>query len=77
MSRPNSQQVKSMKTKMVSQQVEDDATPRLVGSVSFGISPNVTPGGDHVAGLDAEHVEEKINDLMRVKEQRGIHKRGL
>jgi len=41
--------------------VEDDATPRSpLDSISFGISPVVTPGGDHVAGLDAEYVEEKL-----------------
>ena len=41
----NSQQVESMKTKMVSQWVEDDATPHSsVGSVSFEISLVVTLG---------------------------------
>jgi len=53
-----SQQVKNGKTKNVSQRVEVDATPPSpVGSVSIGISPDVTPGGDHVAILDAEHVD--------------------
>ena len=43
------------KTKEVSQRVEVDATPPSpVGSVSVRISPDVTPGGDHVASLDAE-----------------------
>ena len=52
-----------MKTKELSQQVEVDATlPSPVGSVSVGISPGVTPGGDHVAVLDTEQV-----DLIAVK----------
>ena len=60
MLRPNSQQVESMKSKEVSQRVEDDATPHFsVGSVSFGFSPNVT----YVAILDAEY-EEKVIDLI-------------
>ena len=50
-----------MKTKTVSQRVKDGATPHsLVGSVTFGISPDVTPGGDRVVVLDAKHVEEKL-----------------
>jgi len=50
-----SQQVESMKTKEVSQRVEDDATPcSPIGSVSVGISPDVPSVGDHVAILDAE-----------------------
>ena len=50
--RPNSQPMESMKTKTVSQRVEDDITPRsLVGLISFRISPDVTPGGDCVDGL--------------------------
>jgi len=48
-----------MKTNAVSQRVEDDATPYSpVGSVSFGISSNVTPGGDHAVGWDVKHVEK-------------------
>ena len=55
MLRPNSQQMESMKSKEVSQRVEDDATSRSqVGSVSFVTSPD----GDHVACLDVEHVED-------------------
>ena len=46
-----------MKIKDVLQRVEVDATlPSPVGSVSFGMSSNATPGGDHVAVLDAEHI---------------------
>ena len=67
MLRPNSQQVEGMKTKEVSQQVEDDATPRsLVDSISVEIVLDVTLGGDHVAILDAKHVEEKV-DLIAVR----------
>ena len=63
--RHNSQQVESMKTKTISQWVENDATPRSpIGLVSFGISPNVMRSGDHVVGLDTEHIEEKTNYLM-------------
>ena len=48
--------------------VEDDATSRSpVDSVSFGILPDVIPGGDHVVGLDVEHVEEKVVDLVAVR----------
>jgi len=58
MLRPNSQQVESMKTKAVSQRVEDVATPcSSVSSVSFGISADVISGGDIVANFDAKHVE--------------------
>ena len=43
-----------MKTKAISRRVEDDATLRSsVCSVSFEISPDVTPGRDHVVGLNA------------------------
>ena len=53
-----SQQVERTKTKEVSQRVEIDATPPSpVGSVSVKTSPDVTPGGDHVAALDVEQVE--------------------
>jgi len=48
--------------------VEDDVTPHSpVGSVSFGILSDVIPGGDHVIDLDAEHVEEKVVDLVAVR----------
>jgi len=65
MLRPNSQQVESMKTKKVSQRVEDDATPHSpVGSVSFEISLNVTPDGDHVVILYIGHVKKKVVYLI-------------
>ena len=39
--------------------MEVDATPPSpVGSVSIWTSPNVIPGGDHVANFDAEQVED-------------------
>ena len=55
-----SQQVKTMKTKLVlSQWVESDATPCCsIGSVSSGISSVLIPGGDRVADMDTEHVEK-------------------
>ena len=44
--------------------MEVDATlPPLVGSVSVKISPDVTPGGDHAAGLDAKQVEDIEEDV--------------
>jgi len=47
-----------MKTNDVSQRVEGDATsPPPVSSVSVRTSPDMTPGGDHVASFDAEQVE--------------------
>jgi len=50
-----SQQVERLKTKDVSQRVEIDATlPPPIGSVSVRTSPDVIPGGDHVASFDAE-----------------------
>ena len=50
-----------MKTKDVLQRVEVNATPPSpVGSVSVGISLNVTSGGDHVAILNAEQVEKDV-----------------
>jgi len=59
-----SQHVKRMKTKDVSQRVEVNTTPSsLVGSVSVGILPDVTPDGDRAAMLDAEQV-----DLIALKE---------
>ena len=46
-------------TKEVSQQVEVDATPLSpIGSVSMKTSPDVTPGGDHVARVNTEQVED-------------------
>jgi len=51
--------VERLKTKDVLQQVEVDATPPpLIGSVLVRTSPDVTPGENHVASFDAEHVED-------------------
>ena len=51
-------QVERMKTIEGPQRMEVDTTPpSSVDSVSVGISPDVTPGGDRVAVLDAEQVE--------------------
>ena len=36
--------------------MEVDAPP--VGSISVRTSPDVTPGGDHIASFDAEQVED-------------------
>ena len=39
--------------------MEVDATlPSPVGSVSVKTSPDMTPGGDHVARVDTEQVED-------------------
>jgi len=54
-----SQQVERTETKEVSQRVEIDATPPSpVSSASVKTSPDVTSGGDHVARVDAEQVED-------------------
>ena len=54
-----SQQVERTETKEVSQRVKVDATPPSpVGSVSVKTSPDVTPGGDHVARVDTKQVED-------------------
>ena len=54
-----SQQVERTETKEVSQRVEVNATPLSpVDSVSVKASPDVTPGGDHIARVDAEQVED-------------------
>ena len=51
--------MESTKTKAVSQRAEVDATPPSpVGSASLKTSPDVAPGGDHVARVDAEQVED-------------------
>ena len=48
--------------------MEDDTTLcSPIGLVSVGISPDVTPAGDSVAVLDAEHVEGKVVDLIASK----------
>jgi len=53
-----SQQVDRIKTKDVSQRMDVDAIPPSpVGSVLVGISPDVTPGGDHLFVLKAKQVE--------------------
>jgi len=50
--------VERTETKEVSQRVEVDAAPPPpVGLVSVKTSPDVTPGGDHVA-FDTEQVED-------------------
>ena len=59
-----SQQVERTKTKEVSQRVEVDATPPSPdGSVSVKTSPDVTPGGDHVARVDTEEVEDIVENV--------------
>ena len=53
-----SQQVEKLKTKDVLHRVEVDATPPSpVGSVSVRISPDVTPGEDHIAMRDTDLVK--------------------
>jgi len=50
--------VERKKIKDVSQRVEFDATPPSpVGSVSVGISSNVTLSEDHIAILDVEKID--------------------
>jgi len=50
-----------MKTKDVSQWVTENATPPSpVASESFWISSDVTKGGDHVADLDTEDIDEDV-----------------
>ena len=53
-----SQPVETMKTKLVVlQRVESDATPCCpIGSVLFGISSVVTPGGDPITDMETGHV---------------------
>jgi len=59
-----SQHVEKKKTNGVLQRVEVDAAlPSSVGSVSVGISLDMTSGGVHVAVFDVEQV-----DLIAVKE---------
>ena len=54
-----SQQVERMETKEVTQQVEVDATPPSpVGSVSVKTPLDVTLGGDYIARVDTEQVED-------------------
>jgi len=68
-----SQQVERTETKEVSQRVKVDATPPSpVGLVSVKISPDVIPGGDHVARIDNEQVEDidENVELFAAKEKR-------
>jgi len=59
-----SQQVERTKTKDVSQWVKVDATPLSpVSSMSVGISSDVTHGGNCVAILNTEHVEDIEEDV--------------
>ena len=52
------------KTKYVLQQMEViDTSPLPVDSVSVRISPDVTPGGDRVAALNDEKVEDIDEDV--------------
>ena len=54
-----------MKTKDISQRVEVDATPPPpVCSVSVRTSPDVTPGGDHIASLDTEQVKNIDENII-------------
>ena len=56
----NSQQVKSEKTSMTSQQVESDATlPALDSTILFEITPEVTQGGDYVGDEDVNDDENQ------------------
>ena len=67
-----SQQVERTKTKEVSQRVEVDATPPSpVGLVTVRTSPEVTPGGDHVASFDTEQGED-INENVKLFAAIGI-----
>ena len=65
-----------MKTKNVSQRVEVDATPPPpVDSVSVGISPDVTSGGDCVATIDIEHVELVTAKETKLNSRKWVKKR--
>ena len=60
-----SQQVEGIKIEKVSQLVEIDVPlPSPVGSVSMKTSSDVTPGGDHVAGL----ILNRLKTLMRMSD---------
>jgi len=61
--------VERTKTREASQRVEVDATPPSpVSSVSVRTSPDVTPGGDHVASFDAEQVKD-IDEMSNYLQQ--------
>ena len=56
----NSKQVKSKKTRGISQQVESDATSSYLDkTISLKIIPAVTQGIDHVADQDADNDEDQ------------------
>jgi len=70
-----SQQLERMKTKDESQRMKVDATPPFPdGSVSVEISLNVTPGGDHVASLDAEQIEGKADLVVAEETKKNLQK---
>ena len=70
-----SQQVEKMKIKNVSQWVKVDATPPSPdNSISVEISLNVTPGGDHVASLDAEQIEGKADLVVAEETKKNLQK---
>jgi len=61
--------------KDVSQRVKVDVTPPSpVGSISVGISPNVTSGGDHVVMMDTEHVELFAAKETKLNSQKWVKK---
>ena len=49
--------------------MEVDATPSPVASVSLGISPDVIMGGDHVADLDVEDIDEDVELFAAIKQR--------
>jgi len=54
-----------MKIKYVSQWVEIDVTlPSPIGSILVEILPDVTPGGDHVAGWMLNMLKKMLNCLQ-------------
>jgi len=71
-----------MKTKEISQRMEVNTTPPpLVGTVSVRTSPNMTPGGDHVASFDAKNVENLDENVelfaaigTKIKSQKWVKK---
>ena len=71
-----SQQVEKLKTKDVSQRVKIDATPPSpVSSISIGISPDLTPGGDHLAVMDTKQVELVAAKGTKLNSQKSVKKR--
>ena len=58
-----------------SQRVKVDVTPPSpVGSISVGISPNVTSGGDHVVMIDTEHIELFAAKETKMNSQKWVKK---